>query len=213
MNSPCFENGGLASDRTREINENMYKRNIPSQPLQPYLNARPVMTKYSRLPIVDPRKLPTVPMEQLPIYNTSQVFNPGNNTATWSGYASNINVESDLKGQIFALQKCTQSVYVPNSNSDLYQYGFQPSPEFQKEIPYTDLYTSYQFEQFNPNPENIGVKNKFFNATRQQLKDYQDLHPGDDSCYANKESQMESAKVGIHVIQKTDYTSSRPDNR
>jgi len=34
MNPTCFEKG-MASDRTKEINERMYERNIPSQPLQP----------------------------------------------------------------------------------------------------------------------------------------------------------------------------------
>jgi hypothetical protein len=209
MNPTCFEKG-MASDRTKEINERMYERNIPSQPLQPYLNVRPVMTKYSILPIVDPRTRPTVPMVQLPVYNTNAVFNPGNNTAPWSGYASNVNVESDLKGQIFALQKCSQSVYVPNTSSDLYQYGFQPNPAFKKEIPFTDLYTSYEYDKFNPNPENLASKDKFFNCTRQQLKDYSDLNPGSSGCYANKQVQDESAKIGVHIIQKTDYTSSRP---
>jgi len=209
MNPTCFEKG-MASDRTKEINERMYERNIPSQPLQPYLNVRPVMTKYSILPVVDPRTRPNVPMVQLPVYNTNAVFNPGNNGAPWSGYASNVNVESDLKGQIFALQKCSQSVYVPNTSSDLYQYGFQPNPAFKKEIPFTDLYTSYEYDKFNPNTENLASKDKFFNCTRQQLKDYTDLHPDSSGCYSNKQVQNESAEVGVHIIQKTDYTSSRP---
>ena len=47
-------------------------------------------------------------------------FNPGNATAPWSGYASKVNVESELKNQIFALQHCNQSEFVPKSSSDLY---------------------------------------------------------------------------------------------
>ena len=39
-----------------QTNTRIYDRNIPSQMLQPYLNVRPVMTKYSHFPIVDPRK-------------------------------------------------------------------------------------------------------------------------------------------------------------
>jgi len=44
------------SQRQQTVYLRSYERNIPSQPLQPYLDARPVMTKYSILPIVDPRK-------------------------------------------------------------------------------------------------------------------------------------------------------------
>lgn len=187
----------------------MYDRNIPSQPLQAYINVRPVMTKYSILPIVDPRASVSVPMKQSPIYNSKQVFNPGNTQSPWSGYASNINVESDLKGQIFALQKCSQSIYVPQSTSDLYQYSFQPSPASRQEIPFSDLYTSYKFDAFNPNPENLAGKDKFFNCTRQQLKDYGDKNPN-SSCYsANKVEQDEYSKNGMNIIQQTNYTSSR----
>ena len=45
-----------------ETNTRIYDRNIPSQMLQPYLDVRPVMTKYSYFPIVDPRKQLNVPL-------------------------------------------------------------------------------------------------------------------------------------------------------
>jgi hypothetical protein len=96
------------------MNSRIYDRNIPSQMLQPYISVRPVMTKYSFMPIVDPRKELSVKLEQQPTYNSNIVFNPGNDMAPWSGYSSGINVESELRGQIYALQKCDQAVYVPN---------------------------------------------------------------------------------------------------
>jgi hypothetical protein len=161
---------GLSSIRTKEINDRIYDRNIPSQVLQPYLDVRPVMTKYSIMPIVDPRAPSNVPMIQQPIYNTNSVFNPGNNGAPWSGFASNINIESELKGQVFALQSCSKSVYVPSSNSDLYHFGFKPDPSKNQEMqPFQELFAHEHFTKFNPNPENIGNDN-FNNCTRQQLK-------------------------------------------
>ena len=48
-----------------QTNTRIYDRNIPSQMLQPYLDVRPVMTKYSHFPIVDPRKELNVKMTQL----------------------------------------------------------------------------------------------------------------------------------------------------
>ena len=160
-----------AATRVDLNNQRIYGRNIPSQILQPYISVRPVMTKYSLMPIVDPRAPVNVPMEQLPIYNQEQIFNPGT-AAPWSGYASNVNVESDLRNQIFALQKCSQSVYVPSSSSDLYQFGFKTTK--QEVQPFPNLFANEQFNQFNPNPENVG-HDVFYNSTRQQLKDAGDI--------------------------------------
>ena len=44
------------SQRQQTVYLRSYQRNVPSQPLQPYLDSRPVLTKYSIMPIVDPRK-------------------------------------------------------------------------------------------------------------------------------------------------------------
>lgn len=160
-----------AATRVDLNNQRIYDRNIPSQILQPYISVRPVMTKYSLMPIVDPRAPVNVPMEQLPIYNQEQIFNPGT-AAPWSGYSSNVNIESDLRNQIFALQKCSQAVYVPSANSDLYQFGFKPNK--QDVQPFPNLFAEEQFSQFNPNPENI-ANSVFYNATRQQMKDAGDI--------------------------------------
>jgi hypothetical protein len=43
------------STMQEQTNRRIYDRNIPSQMLQPYLDVRPVMTKYSYFPIVDPK--------------------------------------------------------------------------------------------------------------------------------------------------------------
>lgn len=158
-----------------QTNTRIYDRNVPSQMLQPYLDVRPVMTKYSYLPIVDPRREIKTQLVQVPTYNPHTVFNPGNAQAPWSGFSSNINKESELRNQIFSLQKCSQSVYVPNSNSDLYQYSFQPSTQSIQSHPY--LFQQEHFCDFNPNPDQkIVGSGLFYNSTRSQIKDL-----GDDS--------------------------------
>jgi hypothetical protein len=156
------------SEVHKQTNQRIYDRNIPSQMLQPYLDVRPVMTKYSHFPIVDPRKQNTVPMNQMPEYNVNQVFNPGNSKSPWSGFASNINLESELRNQVFALQKCSQSVYVPNSTSDLYNYTFKT---VKQPNPHELLFVRDNFAGFNPNPDanTIGC-NMFNNNTRCQVK-------------------------------------------
>ena len=153
----------------QETNTRIYDRNIPSQMLQPYLDVRPVMTKYSYFPIVDPRKNNSVPLIVQPTFNPHAVFNPGNTTSPWSGFASNVNTESELRNQIYALQKCSQAVYVPSSKSDLYNYDFTPKPTPQT---HSLLFEKDTFSQFNPNPDSKTVgAGMFFNSTRVQVKD------------------------------------------
>ena len=135
-----------------QTNTRIYDRNIPSQMLQPYLDVRPVMTKYSHFPIVD----------------------PGNTQSPWSGFASNINLESELRNQVFALQKCSQAVYVPDSNSDLYKYSYSPNTAKQSQT-HSLLFQKEHFCDFNPNPDNKLVGSGiFYNSTRTQVKEIGD---------------------------------------
>ena len=140
-----MEGQECVSNIHKQTNQRIYSRNVPSQMLQPYIDVRPVMTKYSYFPIVDPRKNINVPLQQMPTYNVHQTFNPGNRQAPWSGYATNVNIESELRNQIYALQKCSQSVYVPSSTSDLYNYHFQTKTQ--------------------PNPHDLLFQNETFSRT------------------------------------------------
>jgi hypothetical protein len=132
------------------------------------------MTKYAYFPIIDQRSKATVPVQKMPTYSTSAVFNPGNDSAPWSGY--NPNVESELRNQIFALQKCSQSVFVPSSTSDLYTYSYTPKKADMSvqssHLPHALLFEKNKFNTFNPNPNTKVVgANVFMNATRCQLKE------------------------------------------
>lgn len=164
--NPQFE---CSSQITDSINRRIYDRNIPSAILQPYLSVRPVMTKYSLMPIVDPRKPIHTPMEQLPTFSPGAVFNPGNTQSPWSGFSSSINTESELRNQVFALQKCSQSVYVPNSNSDLYQVQFNTKTN--QHQPFPGLFHKETFGPYNPNPNSQEVGMELFNNnTRVQVR-------------------------------------------
>ena len=153
-------------NRMNAMNAKIYDRNLSSQMLQPYLSVRPVMTKYSFMPIVDPRKELSVKLEQQPTYNSSAVFNPGNDMGPWNGYSNNVDIETLLRNQTFALQNCEQSVYVPSSTSDLYN---SDNIEINQMQPYPKLFEPAMFDNFNPNSHNLG-NNVFNNSTRQQLK-------------------------------------------
>ena len=158
--------------RQHTLNLRSYERNIPSQILQPYLDTRPVMTKYSILPIVDARKQVETPLIQRATYTPDKIYNPGNDFGPWSGYSSNINQESELRNQIFAIQSCTQAYYIPSSKSSLYQVHWKNSPQKIPEQPFPTLFKNEKFcpTNPNPNPDKIGFA-IFNNATRQQVKE------------------------------------------
>ena len=113
-----------ATERTQKINERLYARNIPSTPLQPYIDARPVPTKYVLMPIIDQRRPVSVPLHQEPVFNTQTMFDPGNAPGPWSGFATQINTESALQNRIYAIQKCDTAAYIPDSSSDLYRVNW-----------------------------------------------------------------------------------------
>lgn len=160
-----------SSQKQNTMNNRAYSRNIPSQPLQPYLDSRSVLTKYSIMPVVDPRKQNAIPLIQTATYTPEKIFNPGNDFAPWSGYALNVNTESELRNQIYGLQKCSQSVYVPDSTSDLYKVEWTNLGNTYNQ-PFPDLFRTEKYSPFNPNPQpnKIGFS-LFNNATRQQVKD------------------------------------------
>ena len=104
------------SQRTEELNERISTRNNPSAPLQPQFDIRPLSTKYSMMPIFDRRPIPTVSINVLPSYDITTTFNPGNvqAAAPWAGFANNVNEESRLRNQFFAIQRgAVQSTYIP----------------------------------------------------------------------------------------------------
>ena len=148
-----------------QTNERIYSRNIPSSTLQPYINVRPVMTKYATMPIIDPRTTPSVPLKVEPTFSPYHTFNPGS-SAPFSGYATNVNTESELRNQIYALQSCSQSVYVPSSTSDLYTFSFTPSNQQQ---PFPELFRTEKFDEFNPDKYSLAT-NVFNNCTRVNVK-------------------------------------------
>jgi len=156
-------------ERTQELSDRIAERNIPSQPLAPQFSMRPVSTKYSILPIVDQREKSNVPITMRPTYNIKTTFNPGTSQAPWSGFAANINDESKLRNQFFALQKCQQSVYIPPSTSDMYTLAM-PGVEAKEQQPFPGLFEEQRFNTFNPADCTPDCGNNLFNnCTRQQL--------------------------------------------
>jgi hypothetical protein len=160
-------NDNSTLERQMITNMRTFERIVPSQPLQSYLDARPASTKYSLLPIVDPRKEVNVPLIQRATYTPETVYNPSDG-APWSGYASNVNNESLLRNQVYALQKCSQSVYIPSSQSTLYVHKTTNSHPVEQTHKYLFKDETFSKKTFQYK-EQIGYS-IFNNATRCQLK-------------------------------------------
>ena len=157
------------NQRTEELNERISYRNMPSSQLQPQFDIRPLSSKYAKMPIVDRHVNHTVPINVIPTYDIETTFNPGTAQAPWSGFATNINNESRLRNQFFALQNGGgQSCYIPANNSELYNPPIQAATPDQQ--PFPGLFMKQPFEEFNGCPKGLGLS-FFENCTRQQIKE------------------------------------------
>ena len=117
-----------------QMNNEIMKRNVPSQPLQPYFDIPSISTRYVVQPKYDfnsppcilPKKNNDNDFElynnQHSTYDTTSYFFPGNRKAPFSGFSNNINMESQLRNQHIKLSKSDDHFYVPHSKSNLYNF-------------------------------------------------------------------------------------------
>jgi hypothetical protein len=106
-------------DYDNELNNRLKDRWVPSDTLQPLYDLRPVATKYTWFQTIEESPVTTVNQHQYLPYTPSKVFNPGSR-APADFFLSSIDQESRLRNQFMALQKGDQAVYVPCTQSDLY---------------------------------------------------------------------------------------------
>jgi len=108
-----------------QLNKRLETRYLPSGLLQPLYEFRPVSTKYTHFSIEDP-KIQSTPQFT---YDTNQIVNPGDR-APIDYFMRNVDIESTLRSQFFALQTSPQTVYVPELNSQLYENPMAYLPEY-----------------------------------------------------------------------------------
>lgn len=155
-------------DRVNELNNRLGSRQFPDVALQPNFDPRPLSTKYAFTPSYTK---PSVRIQRNVDHVVELNFNPGTARAPPQGFLNNIDKETILRNQTFALQHgADQGVYVPSSNSDLYKTTIVSTPG--EPQPFPSLFSKSQFA-VTENPvegTNIG-KNVFFNHTRTQLRE------------------------------------------
>lgn len=185
-------------ERTQQLNDRIYDRNIPSRQIKQTFDPRPVKTRQLLYPSVDcynqyenQQLNRTNNNETDNVYNQYSDFNPGSK-APYSGFAVNVDQESRLKDIFMAKQKWTpQTKYIPSSKSDLYNKTIREKPHKEEkhsllfhsfynhsETP-TQMYSSNNYriiEDTTHKKDNLDKlchygNQMFHNHTRQQIKD------------------------------------------
>lgn len=159
-----------------EINEKIYKRNLPDKELQPLYRPIPLSTKYTSFPITsinvtgDDVNLNKTKCKSYDNFNTETNFNPGT-SAPFSHYLQSIDLETSLRNQHLRKTKYGENCWVPSSLNNLYK-DYNPYNNIipaESIDPY--LSNNQTFCNFNPNQyEGIMGKSLFNNHTRTQLK-------------------------------------------
>jgi len=157
-------------DKNNAINTELFNRNFPSGNLTMNFPFRPVNTKYTLMPTVNNVIKSIEPIANYNMYDSSNTFFPGTRKPHFCGFASNVDKESTLRNQFFALQKADQSRYIPDSTSDLYEMNIEQLPQ-KVNLDATLLFDETKFNDFNPNLSNSIGHELFYNSTRVQLKD------------------------------------------
>lgn len=163
-------------ERTDDLNIRLRGRQFPDFPLEPQYDIRPVSTKY-QVPGTTHSFTPLskhIYME----HNVSMNFNPATRNGPWKTYARNIDTETVLRNYAFGvdakyrlpIKTAIDTMYVPDSNSDLYRDGATVVERFSDQ-PYELLFTKPTFESQNRwNTQSKIGADRFNNSTRTQLK-------------------------------------------
>tara|TARA_Y100001958_G_C21225375_1_gene550751 strand:+ start:127 stop:648 length:522 start_codon:yes stop_codon:yes gene_type:complete len=134
----------------QDMNKRIFSRNFPSESLEPRFFMHSIDTKRQLFPTTDSTygKNNNIDSLQYNVFDKERVFVPPTNaTGPWSGYASNIDIETQLQHRMFAYQKhCEQAHYIPSNNSHLYK-----SEEPYKAVIHTKLLHSKKPTEFDEN--------------------------------------------------------------
>jgi hypothetical protein len=151
------------------INNSIANRNFPSNNLGMNFSFRPVNTKYTLMPTYNHATQSSVPINNNVLYDVSTTFFPGTRKPHFRGFASNVDKESTLRNQFFALQKADQVAYLPNTFSDLYENNINFLTQ-NNNLDAHLLFKEESFNDFNPNISDSIGNEIFYNSTRVQLK-------------------------------------------
>lgn len=145
----------------QQINRKSYAHQIIQQPIEYKFDPRPQETRHVKFPALVNKSAFNMVSP-----NTQLAYVPNAQQGTFVGFSSNIDDETILRNQTFALQKSDKAAYIPDSNSDLYVESVQNrngNPESHQLL----------WENYAPLPSMRHVSNQigndtFYNHTREQ---------------------------------------------
>ena len=148
-------------DRVDELNTRIQGRQFPDNHLRPNFDPRPVPTKYSLFPVIDRKTPHRYPMKHDYLDNSG--FSPATQNGPPKNYLQNIDTETILRNQTVALQHgAIQGVFVPSTNSDLYNISIPASSNIQAQ-PFPNLFTRPSFNAPSNPVANQPIGNSLFN--------------------------------------------------
>jgi hypothetical protein len=151
-------------DYDNELNQRIMSRIMPSQELAPAFSPRPEPTKYSQFKTHTKKLTNNIPLRKYDYFNTNNVFFTGNTKPPIQFALDNVDLESRLRNQFFALQKNDQAFYIPDTTSQLYNHDNKiqglPNQHDTQKINYT----------IETNTKCNLAPNTFNNSTRYNLK-------------------------------------------
>ena len=159
-------------DRVEELNNRITNRRVPSDMLEPVFDPRPAHTKGGLMPVITPHKESTQDFFTYKTYHPETTFAPTTRSPPFKGFCERVNEESELRGQVFALQRSEKPTYVPSSQSDMYVVEVPFKPLMNEDIKHMHkgLFNEQEFNQFNPNPTPDALTQPFNNDTKQSIK-------------------------------------------
>jgi hypothetical protein len=154
--------------RVDELNDRIHQRVQSDQVLPMQLDPRAVPTKYSIFPMIDRRTKPTEKRAAKPAYHVEQVFAPIGRKGPTEYFLANVDTETVLQNRHVVYQKfADQSVYVPNSNSDLYRVEAVGRQEAQT---HSSLFEQRSYATTGSQVAGLVGRDLFHNSTRTQLR-------------------------------------------
>ena len=123
-----------------EINKLILDRNTSIFASSNNLSNRPTPTKYT---------FPDLSNKSINNNNLNQNEQKGRINVSYNHYSSNVENESILRNQIFALQNCPKRAYIPSQNSNMYVNDVFTSTNNNSEILFPNLVNSNLVEVEN----------------------------------------------------------------
>ena len=141
-------------ERVEQLNKRITDRNSTSTTPSFYFSPRPVPTKYTTMPIVDNICPSKVGIAYQKPYNTKEDYLPAN-SAPWSGFSDNIDVETKLR---------YEKDFIPSSKSSMYNKPIIPSTHTMQ--PYPELFANAVSLS---KPMSVKDKHLFYNSTSEKI--------------------------------------------